>query len=143
VKIEFVALFSDKCYFICLASVTWHFVKVDFVKKKKPLFKKLFHSNGILEILFSRKWVFLKLFFVGMLFSLCGISEMLSFSEVDFIRICFLLRLFRLMRTLWYSLCVFFKMPLLGIYRFFLTLSCCNYVTERCGLHIDTHPGIL
>ena len=96
VKIEFVAFFSDKCYFICLASVTWHFVKVDFAKKK-PLFKKLFHSNGILEILFSRKWVFLKLFFIGMLFSLCGISEMLSFSEVDFIRICFLLRLFRLM----------------------------------------------
>ena len=96
VKIEFVAFFSDKCYFICLASVTWHFVKVDFAKKK-PLFKKLFHSNGILEILFSWKWVFLKLFFVGMLFSLCGISEMLSFSEVDFIRICFLLRLFRLM----------------------------------------------
>ena len=88
-------------------------------KKRKPLFKKLFHSNGILEILFSRKWVFLKLFFVGMLFSLCGIWEMLSFSEVDFIRICFLLRLFRLMRTLWYSLCVFFKMPLLGSYRFF------------------------
>ena len=96
--------------------------------KKKPLFKKLFHSNGILEILFSRKWVFLKLFFVGMLFSLCGISEMLSFSEVDFIRICFLLRLFRLMRTLWYSLCVFFKMPLLGIYRFFdfILLQLCH-----------------
>ena len=34
VKIEFVALFSDKCYFICLASVTWHFVKVDFAKKR-------------------------------------------------------------------------------------------------------------
>jgi len=40
VKIEFVALFSDKCYFICLASVTWHFVKVDFVKKKESLYLK-------------------------------------------------------------------------------------------------------
>jgi len=64
-------------------------VKVDFVKKR-AFFKKLFHSSGILEILFSLKWVFLNVFFIGMLFSSCGIPEMLSFSEVDFIRLCFL-----------------------------------------------------
>ena len=55
VKIEFVALFSDKCYFICLASVTWHFVKVDFAKKNLYLksyfiqmafWKYSFRGNG-------------------------------------------------------------------------------------------------
>ena len=35
---RFVVFFSDKCYFIWFASVTWHFVKVDFVKKTKRAF---------------------------------------------------------------------------------------------------------
>ena len=67
---RFDVFFSDKRYFMWFASVTWYFLEVDFVKKK-AVFKRLFHSSGILEIFFSRKWVFLDVFFIGMLFSFC------------------------------------------------------------------------
>ena len=43
-----------------------------------------------------------------------------------------------------YSLCVFFKMVILGICRlFFLTLSCCNYVTKCYDLYLYKHAGVL
>ena len=44
---------------------------------------------------------------------------------------------------LWVFFVCIFQNAFIGNLSFFLTLSCCNYVTERCGLHIDTHPGIL
>ena len=74
------------------------------------------------------------------LLSLCGISEMLAFSEVDFIRICLAIS-FDVILLVFFVL-FFFKVLLLGIYRF-LTLSCCNYATERYRHHLDKQPRIL
>ena len=88
-RLVFFVLSSDECYF------PWPFVKVDFVKKNLiETISSKWHSGTILCVELGFFCFPYECYFA--LLILCGISEMLDFSGVDFIRSCFLLWLFRL-----------------------------------------------
>ena len=113
--------------------------------KKKAVFKRLFHSSGILEIFFSRKWVFLDVFFIGMLFSFCVGHSGKAFVFLKLISLesvsCYG---YFVQCELWvFFVCIFQNGHIGNLSSFFLTLSCCNYVSKCYDVYLYKHAGVL